>query len=343
MSHELLFLSQDDVIDCGGMDMGKTMEDLEKVYRIQDQGDYIVPDKTVLKWPGENSEEVRGRINAMASYVGGDIDYCGIKWIGSGPNNPFKHNLPRASALIVLNDPVTMVPLAVMDGAVISAMRTGAVTGISSKYLSPSNPQILSLFGAGVQNRTQLLALVTAQPSIKTVRVFDSHVERSQAFAREMSALVDAEIIPVETRTDMFNDCDIIVTATTAVEPLVYAKDIEKGCYLAHVGGHEVEDKVVLQANKIVVDDWEILKHRGGDTLSDMAAKGQIGDDDIYASVQELVVGKKAPRKDNRELTYTCSVGLGSYDVAVAARIYREAKEQKKGTLLKLWDNPNWI
>ena len=343
MSHNILYLSQQDVIDCGGASMAGTIADLENLYAIQASGDYLLPDKIVLKWPGKNSEEERGRINAMACYLGGDVHMSGMKWIGSGPQNPFKYNLPRATALIILNDPVTMVPLAVMDGAIISAMRTGGVTGVCAKYLAPSDSRVVALFGAGVQNRTQLMALLAAIPTITTVRVYDYFYERSKAFALQMGKKLDIEITPIENRKDMFKDADIIVTASTATEPLVYGKELEKGCYLSHIGGNEVDEDVIFKADKIVVDNWEVSKHRRGDTLSEMAAVGKVQDSMIYASVEELVVGKKAPRADDDEIAYTSNVGLGTYDIAVAHRVYMEAKTKGKGTILQLWDDPNWI
>lgn len=323
--------------------MKDAITDLEKVYRIQDQGDYLLPNKTVLKWPGKDSEETKGRINAMACYLGGDVNLCGIKWIGSGPNNPRLYDMPRASALIILNDPVTMAPKAVMDGAIISAMRTGAVTGVCSKYLAPANSKIVSLFGAGVQNRTQIMALMSVIPSIQTVRVYDYYYERSVIFAQEMGKRLNVEMQPVRNREDMFKDADILVTATTATEPVIFDREIQKGCYVAHLGGREVDDDVILRSNKIVVDNWEVSRHRGGDTLADLAEKGVIGDKDIYASVEELVVGKKAPRANEQERTYTCNVGLGTYDIALASRVYNNAINSGKGKMLELWENPNWV
>ena len=95
----------------------------------------------------KEDEILLGRINAMPSYLGGKYDMAGIKWIGSNPENPSRHNLPRASGLIILNNPKTKIPIAVMDGTIISAMRTGAVTGIAVKYLAKKNSQILGLIG----------------------------------------------------------------------------------------------------------------------------------------------------------------------------------------------------
>lgn len=340
VGQELLYLSQEEVIRCGAMSMEAALRDLEEVFRLYDQGDYLLPGKVVMKRPEKNSEETTGRINAMPGYVGGNFHMSGIKWIGSGPQNPFKYGLPRASAIIILNDPVTMVPVAVMDGTVISAIRTGAVTGICAKYLAPSHAKTVSLFGAGPQNRTQLLALHAALPSIQQVYVYDPAEERSRKFAEEMGARTGLAVQANSDRLDAIHKGDVLVTATTATEPIIHGKDLQKGCYVAHIGGNEVDEDLILKADKIVIDDWETDKHRMGDTIAYMYHDGKIGDDKIYASVSDLVCGRKSGRASDNELTYTCNVGLSLYDIAIATRIYRAALEQGVGQKLSLWEHP---
>lgn len=343
MSREMLYLSQEDVIKCGGLSMEKAIEDLEKVYRIYDEGDCLLPGKIVMKWPGENSEETIGRINAMPAYVGGEFNMSGIKWIGSGPHNPFKYGLPRASAVIILNDPVTMMPLAVLDGTLISAVRTGAVTGVCAKYMAPTNTERIGLFGAGVQNRTQLMAIKAALPQIKRAFIYDISEERCIKFAKEMSAQTGVEVTVNMDRLNVIENSEILVTATTATEPLIHGREIKKGVYVAHLGDNEVDEELILQADKVVIDDWETDKHRMGDTMAYMYRDGKITDERIDASVSDLVSGRKSGRDNNDQLTYSCNVGLGIYDVAIATRIYRYAMENNLGQKLTLWENPAMI
>lgn len=343
MPQEILYLTKEDVVKSGGTSMPDVINDLENLYKIQDLGDYILPTKIVLKWPGEHSEETRGRINAMPAYIGGNIDMAGIKWIGSAPQNPFKYNLPRASAIIILNDPVTMLPVAIMDGTVISAMRTGGVTGVCCKYLAPAESKRVAVIGAGVQSKTQLLAITAALPTVKEIRVYDNHYERSAIFAEDMSTRLGIQVTAEREREKCLDEADIYVTATTAPEPVLFGSDIKKGCYIAHIGGMEVDYDLIYKADKIVIDDWEISKHRLGDTLSVMAAENLIGDDRIYASVGDVVCGHKRGRENCDEIIYTSNVGLGTYDIAVAARIYKYALANGIGSKITLWNDPNWI
>ena len=121
------------------------------------------------------------------------------------------------------------------------------------------------------------------------------------------------------------------MTAATATKPIIHGAEIKKGVYVAHLGDNEVDEELILRADKVVIDDWETDKHRMGDTMAYMFRDGKIGDSRIDASVSDLVAGRKSGR-DN--------VGLGLYDVAIAARVYQYAKENGIGQKLKLWDEP---
>ncbi|MBQ7582612.1 MAG: hypothetical protein IJU25_07310, partial [Lachnospiraceae bacterium] len=117
-------------------------------------------------------ENVMGRINAMPGFIGGEYQMAGIKWIGSGPMN-YKKGLPRASVTVILNDPDTKLPVAVVDGTEISTMRTGASGGIAIKLLAKSDAKVMTICGAGAQAPTQFEAARIAKPSIDTLYVYD--------------------------------------------------------------------------------------------------------------------------------------------------------------------------
>ncbi|MBN1828027.1 MAG: ornithine cyclodeaminase family protein [Deltaproteobacteria bacterium] len=340
---EFLYLSQKDVIASGGLDMGKIIKKLEEVFSIHSNGDFVLPPKVSVRWGDAHSEETRGRINAMPGYVGGPVNSAGIKWIGGAPQNPFKYGMPRASALIVLNDPETLFPIAVMDGTVISAMRTGAVTGVAAKRLARPESSIAGLIGAGTQNRTQLMALKIVLPQLKEVTIFDLKQERSAKFALDVGKELGIDIKPVKSSREAVEGADVVVTATTAKEPVVKADWFNPGCYYSHVGSYEAEYAVIEKANKIVVDDWHQIKHRGVQTLAIMHAEGLIGDDDIYAELGDIVTGKKLGRENGKEFIYFNSVGLALEDVAVAKMIYDAAVSENRGVRLELWEKPHWV
>ncbi|NLX85648.1 MAG: ornithine cyclodeaminase [Clostridiales bacterium] len=341
--HDILYLSQRDVVECGGLNMAEVISDLEKVFELHNKKDYVLPTKVALRWGDKHSEETIGRINAMPGYVGGDADVAGIKWIGSAPQNPHKYGLPRASALIILNDSEKHFPIAVMDGTIISAMRTGGVTGVAAKYLARKDSSTAGIIGAGTQNRTQLMALKEVLPNLSTVRVFDIKKERSVTFSKEVSQALQLEVVPVSSAQEAVEGADVIVTATTAKEPVVKAEWIGEGCFYSHIGGNEAEFEVIEKADKIVVDDWNQIKHRGTQTPAIMFEKGRLKDSDIYAELGDVVTGKASGREDDREFIYFNGVGLALEDVMVAYRIYKNALGKKVGTKLELWEKPIWV
>lgn len=340
---EILFLSQEDVKQCGGFDMPNIISIMENVFKLHHKQDYILPKKTALRWGDMESESITGRINSMPGYIGGDINTSGIKWISSAPQNPFKYNLPRATGLIILNDPNTLAPYAIMDGTLISAMRTGANSGVAAKYLADQDSRIIGLVGAGVQNRTQLLALNAVLSEIDEIRIYDLNEERARIFAEEMKSEVSATILVMNSAEETIRGADVFVTATVTKKPIVKADWVKEGSLYIHVGSHECEFDVIYQSDKIVVDDWDELKHRGVETISIMYNTGIFDENTIYSELGAIVSGAKPGREHANEKTYFNSVGMGIEDVAVAQAIYENAVKNNIGQSLSLWNTPTFI
>lgn len=167
----------------------------------------------------------------------------------------------------------------------------------------------------------------------------EEHAEKVYMI-REVTAIqkLNMDVQAASDRLATIESGDILVTATTATEPIIHGAEIKKGVYVAHLGDNEVDEELILRADKVVIDDWETDKHRMGDTMACMFRDGKIDDSRIDASVSDLVAGRKSGRDNDDQLTYTCNVGL--YDVAIAARVYQHAKENGIGQKLKLWDEP---
>lgn len=337
---ELIFLSQEDVIELGALDMNSVVPLMEEVYRTHHRKETVLPGKCVLRWGDDASEWTKGRINAMPGYLGGTIDAVGIKWIASNPQNPFKRQLPRASALIILNDPETLIPVAVMDGTVISASRTGANTGVAAKYLARKNSKTLGLIGAGVQNRTQLTAVLSVLPELSEIRVFDIDAERADLFAKEMGAVIGRSIRVMDSARSTVAGADVFITATATKDPIVQADWIEPGVLYSHVGSHECTFEAIMQMDRKIVDDWEQIKHRGVESLAIMHRLGMITDEAISGEIGAIVEGVTPARVNDQERIYFNTVGLGIQDVALASMVYKRALAVGRGVSLKLWDKP---
>ena len=340
---EFLYLSQEEVISAGGLDMAAAMADVEAALRLHHAGDDLLPPKAVMDLSRDDWSLRESHINAMPAYLGGDYHVAGLKWIASFPANPYQRGLPRASALIILNDPDAGVPLAVMDGTLISAMRTGAVTGVAARHLARPDSRCAGLIGAGVQNHTQLMALRVALPRLQEALIYDIRRSRCDAFAREMGDLLDLPVRVADDAETLARKADVLVTATTTLEPIVRHGWLREGSFYAHVSGYECEFAVIAAADKVVVDDWEQVKHRAAQTIAYMHQAGEFDDGDLYAELGEIVVGDKPGRESDRERIFFNPVGLGTEDVAVATRIYRTADELGLGQPLALWQSPHWV
>jgi len=331
-----IYLSQEDVL-ATGVDMPKVMGIVEKVLALHDEGKVVLPSKVIL----DLGERERGRINAMPAYLGGEFELCGMKWIAGFPPNPVKHGIPRAHALTILNSADTGVPLAVMDGTYISAMRTGAVTGVGAKYLANSDSEVLGIIGCGVQAKTQVMAIKVALPSVKRLKGYDIRSESRERFAEWVSQELGIEAEAVGSAREAVEGSDVVVTVTVADEPIVKDKWLKKGALLVHVGSYqEEEEEVILNADKVVVDLWREVLHRGTPLLARLYNAGRIKDERIHADIGEIIRGKKQGRTSKEERIFFSPLGLGSEDVGVAGFVYEEAKRKGLGVTLKLWEKP---
>jgi ornithine cyclodeaminase len=338
----VLWLSQEDVVAAGGLDMGAAMADVEAVVRLHASGEYVLPGKIVLNWRAPPPGQEADIVNVMPGYVGGGFGVAGLKAIASFPGNPLVHGLPRASALILLYDAEVGLPLAVMDGTLISAMRTGAASGVAARYLARRDARRVGLIGAGVQNRTQLMALQVACPGLRRADVFDIHPDRAELFAAEMGAQLGMDVRVAPGAEDAVRAADIVVTATTATRPIIATGWLAPGSLYAHISGYECEYDVIRQADKVVVDDWEQVKHRMASTVAYMWRDGLFSDTDLYAELRELVAGPKPGRENDDEVIVFSPIGLGLHDLALAWRVYQTARVRGLGQRLSLWEDPLW-
>ena len=337
MKHQILFMNDVVVNSLVADNMSMVLEDIEKCLAIFDSGDVLNPGKCVMRWgKTPEDENIYGRINAMPGYIGGDMNVAGIKWIGSGPQN-YKKGLPRASVVVILNDPDTKLPIAVSDATTVSAKRTGASGGLAVKYLARQDAETILICGAGAQGRTQLEAALLVRPSIKRAFIYDIYLDRAQSFADEMSARFHLPVIPVQTPEEAARQADIIVTVTLANEPFIQAEWLKKGSLIVQMADFEVTYDCVRKADKIVCDTWEGIKHRNISPVAMMYHEGLITDDDIYCELGGIIRGRKPGRENDDEIIYYNAVGMGIEDIYVVAHAYQLATETGAGVLLDYW------
>jgi ornithine cyclodeaminase len=230
-----------------------------------------------------------------------------------------------------------------MDGTVISAMRTGAATGVAAKYLARRDATVLALIGAGVQNRTQLMALNRVLPNLAEVRVFDIKSEKAQLFCQAMKDESDSEFRVTSSAREAVKGADVFVTATVSSTPYVQADWIEEGVFQSEVSSWDTHITALAAYDKIVVDDWKTIKHGKKHVSGRAVDEGVIIEDRIYAELGTLVVGKKPGRETDSERILFNPIGMSILDVSEAARIYHTAKESDIGQEIRLWNEPVWV
>ena len=340
-SVDFLYLDQREVLEAGVLDMARAMQVVGRVMAAFEDGKVRQPSKVVLRKGADSKSEVNGRINGLCAFVDDGMPSMGMKWVASFPRNR-ERGLPRASALIILNSPDTGFPIALMDGTIISAMRTGACTGLGARYLAPRNTRKIGMVGAGVQARTQLLGLFTALPQVEQIAVWNRTAEHGDVFVDECRSRWNAPAVRTKTIPEALTDADVVLTITTADEPIIPARYIKPGSLTIQLSGHECEFELVKQCKKIVVNNWDACKHRGIRTPAVMYQQGLLKDVDIYCSLGDLLLGRKPGRESEDERIHFSPDGMGSTDIALAFDVYQRARKAGIGQPLRLWDEPLW-
>jgi ornithine cyclodeaminase len=293
----------------------------------------------MLTWSDEpGTQERLGRIMAMPAWVGGEWDVAGMKWIPSVPAN-LARGLPRATAIVLLSDRETGLPLAVMDGTVISAMRTGAVTGVAIRHLARPDVRTAGLLGAGVLMRTQLMALAATRPGLEVARLYDPDRARAERLAAELAPALPFPLVVAGCEREACAGADVIVPATLATEPTIAKEWLPAGCLVVLVSSLDGPEDLHEVTDLLVVDDRE---HEGtADTRYLRRLRdARIAAADDAVDLAEVVAGRHPGRTSPTQRIVCSPVGLGMDDVVTAAYVLRNARARGLGTTLRLRDEP---
>ena len=319
-----LILSLDDVTSV--LTMPACIDAVEEAFRQYSLGNVVQPTRPTIRIPAH-----RALINAMPAYIGG-VEALGVKWVGGYLGNP-EQGLPVVQALIILNDGTNMVPLAVMNGTYITAVRTGAAAGVATRYLAREDASTAGIIGAGVQAKTQLEA-VAAVRSIRTAKVFDVFPEAAARYATEMSQRLGIQVSVAATAEEAVRGMDVVCTASTSKTPVVLGEWLKPGAHVNGIGSHSTDarelDTAVIVRSKVVVDTLDAAMAEAGDILMPIA-EGAITADHIWGELGDVITGKRPGRTSPAEITLFKSQGLAIQDVATANLVYLAAKARGIG------------
>jgi ornithine cyclodeaminase len=330
----ILFLSRADVVRAGGGSAGLYVEAVRRALTLHASGSTVQPLKPYLRWRPDC--HVADRIIAMPAYLGGTEPAAGLKWIGSRHDNPQRFGLERASALVVLNDPETHHPIAVMEGALLSKMRTAAVTFVAARHLAPPAFTELTLVGCGPVGRAHVLGMLELFPSLSTIHLFDLRDEAARRLVDEAGGQDGTcRCVVHDNAVSAVRAGEVVVTCTVAGEPYLPLEWLRAGSFLANVSLRDVHDDVLLGADKLVVDDWD-HSAREGTPLGRVVAAGCLSRAGLHAELGQIEVGERPGRESDDETIVLNPMGMAIFDVACAQAVFHRALEAGVGTWLAL-------
>jgi alanine dehydrogenase len=303
--------------------MPEAVEVVEQAFRAYGEGRAQMPPKSYLHFD-------RGDLRCMPAYLP-DLGLAVVKNVSVHPGN---RDIPAVMATVTVFDPDTGFPLAIMDGTYLTALRTGAAGGIAARYMARPDSRVVCLVGAGRQAQTQLAALLVTMRNIRRVCVCDADPQRARQFAQWVAQAygLDASEQPLEAGV---RGADIVVTATPARAPVVKSEFVRPGTHINAIGadapGKQELEVGILQAAKVVVDNWPQASHGG--EINVAVTRGLLKREDIWADLGEVVTGRKKGRQGPGDVTVFDSTGLAIQDCACAAHVYRRLTSGAAGQL----------
>lgn len=331
----LLYLSKSDIVRLGGDRSHLYVEAIRRALILHARGDFVQPLKPYLRTQAQG-RHIADRIIAMPAHLG-EPAISGLKWVGSKHDNPSVRGMERASALITLNDPVTNYPVAVMEGSLISGMRTAAVTAVAASHLAKNGFRRIALIGCGVIARMQAMSLLEQYEPIDEVFLHDIHREAADRLAaeiREQHPRVAVRVI--DGAEEAVRQGEVVVTCTVTDKPYIPYQWLAKGTFVSNISIMDVEKAVFQKADKVVVDDWE-QSNREEKVIHQLVLEGRFSRNDLHAELGEIVAGIKSGRESDDEIILLNPMGMAIEDIACAQDIYQKALTEGVGTWLDLY------
>lgn len=335
---EILFLKQEDVIAAGLLDMKQILEVTEYTFKMLGEGKVIQPTKIFMGMPDSENWQSYGM--SMPSYVGGDMNICGFKWAAESVYNPTQ-GMPYGIDVVILSDPKTMYPKAILDGTITTAMRTSAAAGVAAKYTARKDSKIATLIGAGVIGRTMIMAMSEAVPGLEEIRIVDLDISKAEGLVKEFEGKYN--VVAYSDAKEAMDGADLIVTETTSRKNFIPKAWItKKNATVIQMEAHAFEEEVFTSADRLFVDSWNQTTHLDGHMMKYLYENGLVTEEGTKL-FQQMATGELKGRENDDEFIVCSSAGMGSVDIAIAYKMYCNAKEKGLGTTVYLWDNPLWV
>jgi len=322
-------LTAEDVREALPMDVA--IEAMRRAFAELSSGSACVPPRGHMDFASHDGVAL---IMSASSPGTGRIGLKAITLFGGNP----AQGLPRIHAVVLLLDAATGVPLALLDGASLTAIRTGAGSGVATDLLARSDAKTVAILGAGVQGRTQLEA-VCAVRRIEQARVYDPASETAARFAREMTERLGVPVETAQSASQALAEADIVCAATVSETPAFADADLRPGTHVNAIGSYkphvqEVPSATVARA-RVVVDHRDSALAETGDLLIPIS-EGLFDAARIHAEIGEIILGRAPGRGSDDEITLYKAVGVAVQDLAAASRAFDRARSLGIGTAATL-------
>lgn len=308
--------------------MSEAIQLMKEAFRSLSSGEAVVPLRVNLPQPAQHAQTLFMPVYLPSS------EAVGLKMVTIFRDNPTK-NLPLIHALMLVMDGTTGQPLALLDAEYLTALRTGAASGLATDLLARKDATVLAVFGTGAQARTQVEGAATVR-SLEKVIVFGNKIAKMESFCIEMQNKLEISL-EIATQPEQLLEADIICTATTSNVPVFEHQFLKKGVHINGVGAYRPDAREIpgftMQNAKLVVDQRSAALAEAGDVILPIQ-EGLFDENHIFAELGEIGSGKKSGRMSSDEITVFKSVGNAAQDLAVASYLIQKAQKLNLGTVL---------
>ena len=328
IAEPLIVLSRRDALDL--LTLRECIGAVEGAFRLHAEGRTLGPG--VLGVPAAG-----GGFHIKAAGLVGERSYFAAKTNANFPENPRRFGLPTIQGTIVLADASTGVPLAIIESGSVTALRTGAATGVAAKYLARRDARTATIVGCGVQGELQLATIAAVLP-LERAWVLDTDYERAETMASRAAESLGVRVEAGKDLRGALRESDVCVTCTPARHAFMMAADVPPGMFIAAVGAdsqgkQELEPALVASAT-LVVDVLDQCAEIG--ELQHVLAAGLMTRAQVHAELADVVIGRRPGRTRDDEITVFDSSGTALQDVAAAVAVYERALATGRGTEVKL-------
>ncbi|MEW6411272.1 MAG: ornithine cyclodeaminase family protein [Candidatus Zixiibacteriota bacterium] len=324
-----LMLSRQDVMKV--LDMKDCIEVTQQAFAEMANGTAVLPLRTNIKPPDGLSLYMPAYLQRLGALA------CKIVTVYK--DNPAKHNMPVVVGKVLLQDPQTGDVMCIMDGGYLTAIRTGAASGVATKYLARDvKGQVAGIFGAGVQAGAQLWAMSAVRPLSRAL-VYDKVEKAVDNFIKTWSEKLNLDIAKADSADHLLEQADIICAATSSPTPIFDGSKVREGTHINGIGSHTPNarelDTAIIKRSMLVADSYEACLSEAGDIMIPIQ-EGAIDKSHMKAELGEIVTGKKYGRRDDKQITIFKSNGLAIQDAATAKLIYDKAVAAGIGVNIEL-------